>query len=176
MPRAGEAAVVLFAILSFGLATVFIAGGKGSAPAAKASCVTPTECQYFEVLQKALGRGQGLSAFRLDPPCEKCRRADFGLEALGQPHAKPMSTGSSAKFSHLLSESSSYVLGGAKKAMPFVADYGVQIGEDRGRTVLLLSSSSKSVRLLAVGLEPIVIMNIDPVADRVFAEMESALR
>lgn len=168
---------VFVLLLLMGAALIFYVGSKKSPSLAASPCSTPQECQYFETLEMALKSSASMQAFRFTEPCSACGRRSFTIAALGNQATVAVAPAASAELQSVLRDTSSYILGGAQKAMPFVPEYGILLGQGESRALLLLATSSKSVRILgAQANDAVLITNIDPVADNVFAILSRTVR
>ena len=168
-----EVACVFALLIFLGAGYIVVSSLRQSPPARAASCATSQECTYFELLESAFDKAQSVQAFRFQEPCAACGKPSFTFGSLGAQSSVTLSSAAAADIQALLRNTSSYILGGAQKAMPFVANYGVLVGEG---TVLLFATTSKSVRLVSPETaSTLLIANIDPVAARLFELMSQAL-
>lgn len=168
-----EIVCVFALLLLMGAGYILVSSLKQSPAARAAACATTQECTYFELLESAFSQAQSVQAFRFQEPCTACGKPSFTFGSLGAQASVTLSSTAAADMQALLRTTSSYILGGAQKAMPFVADYGLLVGE---KTLLLFATSSKSVRLVSPETaNTVLITNIDPIAGSVFDLMSQAL-
>src|SRR5262245_57896045 len=139
----------------------------GVAPSSGEELCSQQECVYFELLDEALAKSRFQMLVRFNPPCRPCGQATSLKELQPLPAGNDLRSKDTHELARMLVDRKSYLLGGAQKAMRFLADYALLINDD---TVLLLSRSSKSARLLRRQESyRDVTVNIDPIADHLFA-------
>ena len=120
------------------------------------------DCAFLQSLEPILRNTKRILAFKFPEPCRKCHEANLTQRELPDVPAKILLSAEDVSFFRTkFSDQKSYIFG-IQKAMPFFADYGFVLDGTDGKTTLLLSTFSKSVRLVTDKPDPVLLTNIDP--------------
>jgi len=120
------------------------------------------DCVFLQKLGSILRNTRNIRAFKFPEPCRKCHNAELSQQDFADlPPTTVLSTEDTKFFLMTFGDGSSYIPG-IQKAMPFFADYGFVLEEPQKKSIFLLSTFSKSVRLVATNPQPVLIANIDP--------------
>jgi len=150
------------------LAVLMITTAAYSAPESEDGVAAAGNSLFLRSIRAVLQDAKNVRIFKFPTPCVRCHDAKLGVADFPDlPPSIPLSVEDIQFFTVELSNPASYVPGGAQKAMPFIADYGLLL-DNTGRRILLLSSYSQSVRLIMADRDaPVLIGNVDPIFPKV---------
>jgi hypothetical protein len=167
----------LLQVLWQGLAAAFCASAGGFAAQSEAGIETPSRTVFFEAALPILSRCTAVLAFKFQKPIY-AEGPDLTLKNLKEiPKPRELDEHEKSFLVCRMSDPSSYIFG-LQKPMQFYADYGLIFKGSDIPNMLLISTSSKSARLvLESRFSPAYsIVNIDPVFPELIEQLKKALQ
>jgi hypothetical protein len=127
------------------------------------AAMSDLDVRQLERLSGSVSRNQEILLLSFQQPCWYCRQATLELpKVLELATSRPLTPNESISIRRILRSPTSFIFGIAKSCGPFVPEFGLEFQGGSIPSVLLISSSCQTARLIQEPSGRPYFFNIDP--------------